>query len=145
MSEKVFLKKNEIIFFYRRDLQNPWDLILIRRLCFLKVVFSEIFLKLTPNPPTHLQLLKNIFRVCWKWKNTDIICYIILTSLVSLSQGNVKKSKKLIKLNETSSYCRRKSPYLLDDLWNFNEIFRNDVAYDNSKSHTKKTRNSLSL
>ena len=100
------------------------------------VVFSEFFLKLTPNstPPPHLQLLKNIFRVCWKWKNTDIICYK-LTSLVSLSQGNVKKSKKLIKIDENSQYCQRKSPYLLNDLWNFNDIFRNDVAYDNIKSH----------
>ena len=26
---------------------------------------------------------------------------------------------------------QRKSPYLLNELWNFNEIFRNDVAYDN--------------
>ena len=83
---------------------------------------------------SHLQLLKNIFRVCWKWKNTDIICYK-LTSLVSLSQGNVKKSKKLIKIDENSLYCQRKSPYLLKDLWNFNEIFRNDVAYDNIKNH----------
>ena len=33
------------------------------------------------DPPPHLQLLKNIFRVCWKSKNTDIICYK-LTSLV---------------------------------------------------------------
>ena len=27
------------------------------------------------------------------------------------------------------------SAYLLNDLWNFNDIFRNDVAYDNIKSH----------
>ena len=30
-------------------------------------------------------------------KNADIICYM-LTSLVSLQQGNVKKSKKLMKI-----------------------------------------------
>ena len=58
-----------------------------------------------PPPPHHhhhhLQLSKNIFRVCWKWKNTDIICYK-LKSLVSLSQGNVKNSKKLIKIDENS-------------------------------------------
>ena len=29
---------------------------------------------------------------------------------------------------------RRKSPYLLKDFRNFNEIFRKDVAYDNVKS-----------
>ena len=57
------------------------------------------FSKIDPQPP--LQLLKNKFRACWKWKNTDIICYK-LTSLVSLSQGNVKKSKKLIKIDENS-------------------------------------------
>ena len=29
---------------------------------------------------------------------------------------------------------RRKSPYLLNEFRNFNEIFRKDVAYDNIKS-----------
>ena len=41
---------------------------------------------MTPTPVAralpHLQLLKNICRVCWKWKNADIICYK-LTLLVS--------------------------------------------------------------
>ena len=63
-----------------------------------------------------------------------IICYK-LKSVVSLSQSNVEKSKKLIKIVENSYYCQRKSPYLLNDFMNFNEIFRNDVAYDNIKSH----------
>ena len=68
--------------------------------------FFWIFSQIDPQPQQpphhhHLQLSKNIFRVCWKWKNTDIICYK-LTSLVSLSQGNVKNSKKLIKIDENS-------------------------------------------
>ena len=44
-----------------------------------------------------MQLLKNLFEVCWKWKNADIICYK-LTSLVSLWQRNVKKIQKLMKI-----------------------------------------------
>ena len=44
-------------------------------------------------------MLNNLSEVCWKWKNADIIC-CKLTSLVSLYQGNVKKSKKLIKIDE---------------------------------------------
>ena len=31
----------------------------------------------------------------------------------------------------------RNSSYLLNDLGNFNEIFRNDVTYDDIKSHRK--------
>ena len=66
----------------------------------MRVVFSEFFLKLTPNPcPPHLQLLKNVFRVCWKWKNTGIICYKP-TSLVSHKQmpKNPKNWQKSMKL-----------------------------------------------
>ena len=48
----------------------------------------------------------------------------MLTSLVSLQQGNAKKSDKLIKLNNIEEQ-------------NFNEIFRKDVTYDNIKSHEK--------
>ena len=48
-----------------------------------------------------MQLLNNLFKVCWRWKNADIICYK-LTSLVSLQQGNVKKSEKLMKIDENS-------------------------------------------
>ena len=44
-----------------------------------------------------MQLLSNLFRVGWKWRNADIICYM-LTSLVSLKQGNVKKFQKLGKM-----------------------------------------------
>ena len=43
------------------------------------------------------KLLNNLFKVGWSWKNTDTICYI-LTSLVSLEQRNLKKSKKLMKI-----------------------------------------------
>ena len=48
-----------------------------------------------------IQLLNNLFRVCWKWKNADIICYK-LTSSVSLQKGNVKTSKTLRKIDENS-------------------------------------------
>ena len=42
-------------------------------------------------------MLNNLCKVGWKLKNADIISYM-LTPLVSLQQGNVKKSKKLMKI-----------------------------------------------
>ena len=44
--------------------------------------------------------------------------------------------------NSIDEYWQRKSSYLLNDLKNFNEIFRKNLTYDNIKSHTK---NSVSL
>ena len=42
-----------------------------------------------------------------------------------------------MKIDENRQYSQRKSSKLLDDLSNFNDIFRKDVPYDNIKSHTK--------
>ena len=42
-------------------------------------------------------MLNNLLRVGLKKKNADIICYM-LTSLVYLQQGNVKKSENLMKI-----------------------------------------------
>ena len=66
-----------------------------------------------------------------KVKKADIIFYV-LTSLVSLKQGNVDESERSIKL---VNVLRTKFSYLLNDMRNFNEVFRNDVNYDNFKSH----------
>ena len=66
-----------------------------------------------------------------KVKNADIISYK-LTPLVSLSQGNVKKSKKMMKI---ANIEQRNSSYLLNGWGNFNEIFRKVVTYDNIKSY----------
>ena len=44
-----------------------------------------------------MQLICNLFRVGWKLKSPDIICFMLM-SLVSLQQGNVKKSKKIMKI-----------------------------------------------
>ena len=83
------------------------------RLGFLKAAFSRgEGGNLTPHPfifqkeliqyqNNFMQLLKNLFKVSWKWKSVYIIC-CKLTPLVSLLQGNVKKSKKLIKIDENS-------------------------------------------
>ena len=49
----------------------------------------------------------------------------MLTSLVSLEQGNVKKSEKSMKIVSIDG------ENLLNDSGNFNEIFRKDVIYDN--------------
>ena len=65
-----------------------------------------------------------------KVKKADIIFYM-LTSLVSLKQGNVDKSERSIKI---VNVLRTKFSYLLNDMRNFNEVFRNDVNYDNFKS-----------
>ena len=59
----------------------------------------------------------------------------MMTSLVSLQQRNVKKSKKSMK---TVYIVREKYSCLLNDMRNFNEIFRKDVAYDNIESRKKK-------
>ena len=40
-------------------------------------------------------------------------------------------------MDGNSKYWRRKSSYLLNDLRNFNDIFRIDVTYDNIKSRKK--------
>ena len=45
-----------------------------------------------------------------------------------------RKCQKTQKIDENSSYGTRKSSYLLNDLRNFNKIFRKDVTYDNIKS-----------
>ena len=42
-------------------------------------------------------MLNNLLRVGLKEKSADIICYM-LTSLVYLQQGNVKKSENLMKI-----------------------------------------------
>ena len=57
----------------------------------------------------------------------------VLTLLVSLQQGNAKKSEKLMKILN----WRRKSLYLLNKFSNFNENFRNDVTFDKIKSNKK--------
>ena len=62
LSEKVFLKENEMKFPCRRVLQNPWYLILIR-LGFLRKVFSEIFLKLTRGSDLQVYYKKQFWRV----------------------------------------------------------------------------------
>ena len=46
----------------------------------LPFIFEEELIQLQLN---FIQLLNNLFKLCWKWKNVDIICYK-LTSLVSL-------------------------------------------------------------
>ena len=56
-------------------------------------------------------------------KTVEIICSM-LTSLVSLQQGNVKKIEKSVKI------VNIEKENLLNDLRNFSEIFRKNVAYD---------------
>ena len=58
----------------------------------------------------------------------------MLTSLVSLQQGNVKKSKKLMKIVN----IEEEGLHIFWTTWgNFNEIFMKDVAPDNIKSYEK--------
>ena len=66
-------------------------------------------------------------------ENAEAICYM-LTSLVSLQEGNDKKVEKLIKIGNIEE---ENSLYLLNELSNFNEIFREDVTYGNIKSPKK--------
>ena len=41
-----------------------------------------------------IQLLNNLFKICWKWKNADIICYN-LTSLVFFVGSWCQKIQKI--------------------------------------------------
>ena len=55
----------------------------------------------------------------------------MLTSLVSLYQGNAKKSEKLMNIVNIN---QKKIWYRLSNLRNFNEIFREDVTDGKIKS-----------
>ena len=58
----------------------------------------------------------------------------MLTSLVSLQQGNVKKSKKSMKIVNIEEEVL----HIFWTTWgNFSEIFMKDVAPDNIKSYEK--------
>ena len=71
-----------------------------------------------------MQLLNNLYKICWKWNNAGIICYR-LTSLVSLWVGNVKKSKKSMKIDENQLRSTENffisSERLEEIQWNFQE------------------------
>ena len=58
----------------------------------------------------------------------------MLTSLVYLQQGNLKKTKNLMKIVFTGE---KKSLYFLNELSSFNETFKKGVPYDDIKSHKK--------
>ena len=64
-----------------------------------------------------MQLWNNLFKVGWKLKIADII-YYMLTSLVYLQQGNVKKSKKLMKLVSSCEFWEiSKNIFFTEHLW----------------------------
>ena len=61
--------------------------------------------------------MNNLFKVGWKLKIADII-YYMLTSLVYLQQGNVKKSKKLMKLVSSCEFWEiSKNIFFTEHLW----------------------------
>ena len=74
------------------------------------------------------------------YENTDIFFHI-LPSLVSLWQGNVKSSEKLVRIVNIEGEN-------LQIFWkiskNFNENFRKDVTYENIKTCKKPELQSLS-
>ena len=87
---------------------SEWMLTLIR-LGFVRVAFSRggQF-----NPPfiyqyNFIQLLNNLFKVSWKWKNDDIICYM-LTSLLILC--NKQMLKKIVNIDR--EYLKKSSERL---------------------------------
>ena len=59
----------------------------------------------------------------------------MVTSFISFFA--TRKYQNIQRINENSYSGRRKSSYFLNDLINFNEIFRKDVAYDNMKRDEK--------
>ena len=68
-------------------------------------------------------------KVCWKWKNADIIYYKVISQLIT------GKCQKVQNIYESSWYWKRNFSYLLNNMRNFNDIFRKDVTHDNIKSH----------
>ena len=58
----------------------------------------------------------------------------MLTSLVHLQQGNLKKSKKLMEIVITGE---KKSSYFPNKLSSFSETSKKGVPYDNIKCHKK--------
>ena len=68
-----------------------------------------------------------------KRKKCYNIIYYKLTTLVFL----YKEMPKIQKIDENSCYWQRKSSYLLNNLRNFNAIFRKGTTYGNIKSHKK--------
>ena len=60
--------------------------------------------------------------------------FYMLTSLVYLQQGNLKKLKELMKIVITDE---KKSSNFLNQLSDFNKTFKKGVPYDNIKGHRK--------
>ena len=89
-------------------------------------IFQE---KLLQDQYDFIQMLSNLFKVGWR-KNTDIICYM-LTPLVCLQKGNVKKSKILMKLVNIG----KKNLHIFQNFKNFIEI----LCYENIVKNTAKT------
>ena len=90
-NEDLFSKKTLRVLAANRNYKLNLTLI---RPGFLRVVFPGGRVNLTPHPfvfkeelikcqYNFIQLLNNLYKVCWKWKNADIICYK-LTSIVFL-------------------------------------------------------------
>ena len=86
-----------------------------------------------------MQLLNNLFKVLLKRKNADMNCYK-LTSLVSLWQENVKKSKNFSKLMKIGNIDRE----ILHIFWTTWELqwkfqkrcdFQKRISEKNIKSH----------
>ena len=85
-------------------------------------------------------MLKNLFIVCQKWKNADIICYkLVQLVLCNKKMSENKKIKNMMKIHEKSKYWQRNFAYLLNDLRNYNEALRKNGTYHNIniKSHKK--------
>ena len=74
-----------------------------------------------------------------KVKNTGVICYL-LTLLVSLQQGNVKKSKKSIKIVNIEG----ENLQIFWTTWEDSmKLSVKSVAYDNNKNNKKTVLPSL--
>ena len=60
--------------------------------CYYLLFFRNVW-ELIRYQVNFIQFLNKLFKGGWRWKNAETICYM-LTSLVYLQQGNVKKCKK---------------------------------------------------
>ena len=75
-----------------------------------------------------MQMLNNLFKVCWKLKKADIICHM-LSSLVYLEQENVEKTQKF------DEYCSILTKKIFLSFERFEEFQWNNQ--DDIKRHKK--------
>ena len=86
-----------------------------------------------------IQLLNNLFKICWKWKNADIICYN-LTSLVFFVSSWCQKIQKIDENWWKLANINRECPHIYGTTWGNSMTFSGKTFLKIISKVTKKTR-----